>query len=276
MDAADLRRELTSIAKDGTEFFRVVDARDSNDLTSKQRKRSEDLAARLTQFSSQFQRAIQSSPLLQSEERHLLILLRTMVGYLRKQNLSYDSDAGTYVEYSNLLDGGQLFASGVRQLLERLPFVAPTDTRAQLPASTIVTQGYRPNTAFIMMQISSTIPELEDVNNATKEVFAEFGISARRADEIEHSDVITKTILDEIATSEFLFADLSGARPSVYYEVGFAHALGRRPILYRKQDSELHFDLLVHNVPEYKNTTDLKMQLRKRLEAVTNRKSGKK
>jgi hypothetical protein len=274
MDAKELQIELTAIAKDAAQFFKATDDWDPDDLTPKQRKLSEDLASRLTHFGTKFQQAVHVSPLLQDEERHLRIVLRTMVGYLRLQNLSFDSDAGTYQQYSSLLDAGEQFSSGVRQLQERIPLVSPSDLPAQ-PISTTITQVYRPNTAFIMMQISPDIAELEDVNTGTKEVFAEFGIVARRADEIEHSDVITKTILDEIETSQFLFADLSGARPSVYYEIGFAHALGKNPMLYRKKDSELHFDLLLHNVPEYKNTTDLKSQLRKRLEAITNRKSIK-
>ena len=40
--------------------------------------------------------------------------------------------------------------------------------------------------------------------------------------------------------------------------VGYAHALYRRLILFREKGAALHFDLLVHNVPEYENITDFK------------------
>lgn len=87
----------------------------------------------------------------------------------------------------------------------------------------------------------------------------------------EHEDAITDRILHEIQASEFLIADLTYERPNVYYEIGYAHARNKRVILYRREGTELHFDVVHRNCPEYENTTALKKKLRKRLVAITNK-----
>jgi hypothetical protein len=107
-----------------------------------------------------------------------------------------------------------------------------------IPAGAVASAGiatYRPNTGFIMMAIDKAFPELLDVKNAITDVFAEFGVSAVTADDIEHDGGITEVVLQAIETSEFLFADLTFERPNVYYEVGHAHARNRRVILYRRR-----------------------------------------
>lgn len=111
-----------------------------------------------------------------------------------------------------------------------------------------------------------------DLYDAIKETFKKFGISAIRADEIEHEGKITERILNEIEYSEFIFADLTKARPNVYYEIGYAHAIGKRPIMYRSKGTAMHFDIAVYNCPEYEDLRELKKLLTKRLAAITGRK----
>lgn len=134
---------------------------------------------------------------------------------------------------------------------------------------------YEPNTAFILMWMDKKKHDLVDVSNTIKEVCASFQIKAIRSDDIQDQDKITDAILDRIKRSEFLIADLTGERPNVYYEIGYAHSLGKHPIIFRQEGTKLHFDLSVHYAPEYKNITELKEILIKKFEERLGRKSKK-
>ena len=160
------------------------------------------------------------------------------------------------------------FDAAAARVLDLTDLLLPSDGTGRVPAGSA---NYRPNTAFLMMPIDDGNPELEDIRTGIKEVFGEFGIAVIAADEIEHEEAITDRILAEIDGSEFLIADLTDERPNVYYEIGHAHALSRRVILVRKKGTKLHFDVAHRNCPEYENATGLKRLLRRRLEAVTNK-----
>lgn len=94
-------------------------------------------------------------------------------------------------------------------------------------------------------------------------------VRAVRVDRIEHNEDIDNKIISEIETSDFMVADLTFARPSVYFEAGYAQR--QVPVIYTARKDHLsgkaddqfgnfrvHFDLRMKNIipwssPEDKN-----------------------
>jgi hypothetical protein len=180
--------------------------------------------------------------------------------------ISRDDTFYEYLRFENLEKTVEEYIEGSRARVESF----------QKDIDSVKSKETEPNTAFIIMQMDPAKPDLEDICNAIKETCSKFGIKAVRADDIEHQERITDVVLDQINRAEFLIADLTGERPNVYYEVGYAHAMNKRPILYCKRGTSLHFDLAMHNVPEYANITDLREKLTERLEAILGRSPAQK
>ncbi len=160
--------------------------------------------------------------------------------------LGVDPPSHEEVPFEDAATAPKRFDKAASEILDLVDLLSPTDA---VESSSSDTSSYRPNTAFIMMAIDQSKPELEDIKNGIKEVFKEFGIHAITADEIEHDGAITDRILDEIEASEFLVADLTYERPNVYYEIGHAHARSKRVILVRRKGTKLHFDVAHRNCP---------------------------
>ena len=113
---------------------------------------------------------------------------------------------------------------------------------------------------FVIMPMNETEPLLEDTFDAIKTVSKNLKLNAERIDEVP-SKIIIEKILSSIRIAEFVVADLTFERPNCYYEIGYAHALGKNIILIAKENTEIHFDLKGHQVLFYKNATQLKTKL---------------
>lgn len=143
----------------------------------------------------------------------------------------YNQVEATSIEYiNNILTYKDLIST-----FEKKPFKYTghtTEISAKEPQYLTEKTDIIPGTAFIIMRMDKEYKEGPEICKTIKEVCKSFGINAVRADEVEHSDKITDLILEKIRSSEYLIADLSGEKPNVYYEVGYAHAINRKPNLY--------------------------------------------
>ena len=96
-------------------------------------------------------------------------------------------------------------------------------------------------------------------------------VDARRVDRIPHNDDIDDKIIEEIKSADFVIADLTYARPSVYFEAGYAERAGT-PVIYtcrgdhltRGADDNLrvHFDLEHRNIIPWTDHADTEFPAR--------------
>ncbi len=90
----------------------------------------------------------------------------------------------------------------------------------------------------------------------------------RRIDEVSHTREITSVILDTLARSRFVIADLTDAKPNCYYEVGYAHALRKPVILLAKKGTPRHFDIAGYKWNYWESYKDLKPTLEQEIEGL--------
>lgn len=155
-------------------------------------------------------------------------------------------------------------------------FLQKIKTSKSAPALTSLLQkAFQPpkQQVFIIMKFGDEI--LESAYKASyKPAIRKFGLAPIRIDEIPDSGKISDQILETIAESKYIIADLSGERPNCYYEAGFAYALGKEMILTIRDRESAHFDLQGNRFIQWKTESDLKKKIIQRIKALEE-KSGR-
>ena len=124
----------------------------------------------------------------------------------------------------------------------------------------------RPQSAFVVMQFTPQFDELfEDV---IRPVCKGMAIEAIRASDIYRPGIIIQDIIQELAESQVVIADITPANPNVFYELGYAHALHKPTILLANRDesNQLPFDHSSFRVIFYDNTIRGKSSIESELE----------
>jgi tetratricopeptide (TPR) repeat protein len=106
--------------------------------------------------------------------------------------------------------------------------------------------------------------QMDDVYDAVSAVAQELGYECGRADSIAFTGEINPKVRDLIREAAVIVADLTGARPNVYYEVGYAHALGKAVLLTVREEDvpRIGFDLAGFRHVKYSTHRELRTQLR--------------
>ncbi len=161
------------------------------------------------------------------------------------------------------------FARDARTFIEDVEFEPDRFEETAHPMQSI--GELKKNIAFVMMSISQSIPELEDILSSIERACGSVSVKAERVDKIEHSGKITDLILEYLRTSEILICDISHERPNVYYELGYAHGFGKEVILLAKDGTTIHFDIKDYNTIMYRTYSELEKKLSSRLKTIVER-----
>jgi hypothetical protein len=82
-----------------------------------------------------------------------------------------------------------------------------------------------------------------------------------------HRDVLAR-IRQRVATARIVIAELSGANPNVYLEVGYAWGCRRQTIFIAKKGETIRFDVQGQRRIEYRSIRDLERALSSELKGL--------
>ena len=97
---------------------------------------------------------------------------------------------------------------------------------------------------------------------------ADCGFQPIRLDKAHFNDKISARIIADIRRSQFVIADVTLERPNVYYEAGFAQALGKVVIWTCREGTDIHFDTSQYQHLVWNDVADLRAKLTDRLRAL--------
>lgn len=133
---------------------------------------------------------------------------------------------------------------------------------AQLPKYSPVADAS--GRVFVSMPMNiSKCPDVEVIRTGIDNALVDTGNEAYFLDKDVHNENIFNKMLEEITACKFLVADLTSQNTGVYYEAGYAKALGKTVILTCKNTDfdNVHFDIKQTQIVVWSDADDLRSKL---------------
>lgn len=94
---------------------------------------------------------------------------------------------------------------------------------------------------FILMPFAEHFDDVYQLG--IKQSCIDAGAYCERVDEQIYQESMVERIYNQISKADIIIADMTDRNPNVFYEVGYAHALGKTTILLTKDAEDIPFDL---------------------------------
>jgi hypothetical protein len=120
--------------------------------------------------------------------------------------------------------------------------------------------------AFIAMPFADSFQDI--FHYAITPVVRQAGLLCERMDELTFTGDIVHRMKQRIGAARIVVADLTGANPNVYLEVGYAWGCDIPTVLICDQSTELKFDVRGQRCLIYRSIRDLEQQLTKEIAAL--------
>jgi hypothetical protein len=148
--------------------------------------------------------------------------------YESNKNLDYVLDLTLRIE------GTRSFYQDVGPDLDRLRYL--------ISAYKIGAQA-EPAKPYVFVLMPFRDEHLALYERAIKPTLEELGCTVEHAKDVNTVERIVDSIFSQIQRAHFLVADTTGRNPNVFYELGYAHALGKKVILLVQDTHDIPFDV---------------------------------
>lgn len=185
------------------------------------------------------------------------------------KKVDFAESGGSYDDYKYRRAVEEVLPTVARDVTEELfrEALVSVETKGYREYRTSVLEGRKGRESFFVCPFGNDEVD-HNYEFVVKPVVRQHQFGIAKADEISHTGTITSEILSSIARSRFLVADLTDARPNCYYEVGYAHALGKPVVILAKEGTQPQFDIATYKWTFWTDYRDLKPKLQKELDGV--------
>jgi len=167
------------------------------------------------------------------------------------------------------LDSGDLTLATILNYLDKIQVQISqiSEGEATQPKSASNGQSTRNDYLFVIMPFGKQhVDTYDTIRRVILKVNAD--LKVERVDEKPGAFQITQEIWNSIRSARLIVCDLTDERPNVYYELGYAHALGKSMVCVARDGTNIHFDVSGFKVVLFSTYRELEERLTREIGGI--------